>query len=142
MKPQTLLARKTQFRCAHLYNQKQFSSQKNAEVFGACFSPHGHGHTYSLEAYFKGEIDPLTGMIINLTEVDAILNKAVERVSDKHLNFEVEEFKDKVPTTENLALFLREGLLRELQRRAPQVHLHRLRLYESEDLWVDLVEEP
>ena len=140
MKPaKTLLARKAQFRCAHLYQQKEFSQDENRETFGLCYSPHGHGHTYTLEVYFNGEIDPLTGMIINLTEVDALLAKAIAPINDKHLNFEVPEFKEKIPTTENLAHYLYKNIRELLPSKA--VQLSRMRLYESESLWVDLLDE-
>ncbi len=138
-KAMTLLARKAQFRSAHLYQQPQFSDEKNLETFGLCYSPHGHGHTYTLEVYFKGEIDPLTGMIINLTEVDALLGKVIAPIQDKHLNFEVPEFKDKVPTTENLAHYLFDAIQRLLPSQA--IEVSRLRLYESDSLWVDLLGE-
>lgn len=137
----TSLARKIQFRCAHLYNQPQMSEEENKNVFGPCFSPHGHGHTYTLEAYFTGPIDPITGMIINLTEVDSLLKETLQLVEDKHLNFEVEYFKSNIPTTENLAHFLvvhlKENINKKLSPHS-QIHLERIRLYESEDLWVDL----
>ena len=137
MKTTTLLARKLQFRCAHLYHQEQFSEQKNQEIFGACFSPHGHGHTYALEVYFNGEVDPLTGMIINLTEIDSLLKETVAPLHDKHLNFEVEYFKSRIPTTENLAHYLWTRLHENF--RSPQAQITQLRLYESESLWVDVV---
>src|SRR5690606_19649525 len=135
-KPVTLLARKAHFRCAHYYAQNQFSPEKNKEIFGACYTPHGHGHTYSLEAYFEGEIDSLTGMIINLTEVDALLKASLSPVQDKHLNLEVPEFKDLIPTTENLAHYLMNQLNQNFKN--SKVKIHRLRLYESDSLWVDL----
>lgn len=139
MNSKPLLARRVQFRCAHLYHQPQISRDENQKIFGACFSPHGHGHTYTLEAYFQGDIDPVTGMILNLTEVDEILNRALEPVRDKHRNFEVAEFKTKIPTTENLALFLKGRIEDQIKTRPAR--LSRLRLYESDSLWVDIIEE-
>lgn len=137
----TVLARRTQFRCAHLYRQQEFTHQQNQENFGLCYSPHGHGHTYTLEAYFSGPIDSLTGMIINLTEVDSLLKETLSPLKDKHLNFEVEEFKSQVPTTENLAHYIYEKLEKGLAVHQT-VKLNRIRLYESDDLWVDLLGDP
>lgn len=113
------------------------SADENKTVFGPCYSPHGHGHTYTLEAYFTGPIDPVTGMIINLTEVDSLLKETLQLVQDKHLNFEVDFFKTNIPTTENLAHFLMAQLNKNLNDPL-KIRLERIRLYESEDLWVDL----
>jgi 6-pyruvoyltetrahydropterin/6-carboxytetrahydropterin synthase len=132
----TRLARRKAFQCMHLYKVEQFSEAQNRKTFGACFTPHGHGHNYEMEAYFEGPVDPVTGMIVNLADVDQWLDEAVRPLVDKHLNFEVAEFREQVPTTENLAQFLKSKLQARLN--GSPVHLFKLRLYESEDLWVDI----
>ena len=132
----TCLARRASFQCMHRYAVAAWPEQKNQTTFGACFTPHGHGHNYEIEAYFSGPVDPVTGMIVNLADVDRWLKTTLESVSGKHLNWEVAEFKDQVPTTEALAGYL----LRTLQQitKPTGVSLRKIRLYESEDLWVDL----
>ncbi|MBX3022288.1 MAG: 6-carboxytetrahydropterin synthase [Bdellovibrionales bacterium] len=131
----TRLARRKAFQCLHKYDVKDWSTEKNASVFGACFTPHGHGHNYEMEVYLEGPVDPVTGMILNLIDVDAALDKVVAPLQGKHLNLEIAEFKDKVPTTELLAAYLFERVRAEVH--AP-VKLAKLRLYEYEDLWVDV----
>ncbi len=105
-------------------------------MFGPCFTPKGHGHNYGLDVYLEGDPDPATGMILNLVEIDRLLAEILEPISGKHLNFEVLEFKETVPTTENLALFL----LAAWQKKAQDLpaKLVQLRLYENDDLWVDI----
>jgi 6-pyruvoyltetrahydropterin/6-carboxytetrahydropterin synthase len=137
----TRLARRKSFSCLHRYAVKDWSDAKNREIFGACFTPHGHGHNYELEVYFEGAVDPQTGMIVNLQDVDRALDRALAEIDGKHLAFEVEAFKDKNPTTENLALYLVEQIRREASA-WQNVSLSRLRLYEYEDLWVDVWPNP
>lgn len=134
---QLSLARKVKFRAAHLYQVSEWSQADNDRVFGACHTPFGHGHSYELEVFVKGPIDPITGMIVNLVDVDQWLQQVVADVHDKHLNFEIEEFQTKVPTTENLAEYF-WSKLQPLVEADPKLRLEKLRLYESPNLWVEL----
>ena len=83
---------------------------KNKEVFGSCYSPHGHGHNYVLEAYISGPIQEDTGMIINLRDIDQFLLRVTQNLDHKFLNTDVPEFAVKVPTTENIAQYCFEQL--------------------------------
>lgn len=132
----TRLARRTRFQCLHRYAVGEWPKERNSAEFGACFTPHGHGHNYELEAYFEGPVDKQTGMVMNLAEIDALLKKVVSPIDGKHLNFEVAEFKDRVPTTEAVAVYLTDKLREEMK--PYPVKLAKLRLYECEDLWVDV----
>lgn len=135
----TRLIRSAYFECLHRYENPDWTSEKNREVFGACFTEHGHGHTYRLEVCVSGPIDPDTGMVINLKDLDESIQAVVSKVSGKHLNFEIEEFKDKIPTTENLVRFLSRELKNAFVNR---VRLEKVRLYENHDLWVDQYIDP
>lgn len=133
------LARRKSFQCLHKYEVKDWTPEENARTFGACFTPNGHGHNYELEAYFEGPLDPITGMIMNLIDVDRLLAETLAPINGKHLNFEVAKFRDQVPTTENLAAYLFERLkVRLTASGVRDVSVARLRLYESENLWVDV----
>jgi 6-pyruvoyltetrahydropterin/6-carboxytetrahydropterin synthase len=128
------LSRRIGFSAAHKYYQKKFSVEENKKIFGPCYSEHGHGHNYILEMTISGKIDPETGMVLNLVEVDSILKEVVEPLDHHHLNFDVAAFKDIVPTTENVAVYCFE----EIQRRLPKdVKLQRVRVFENENLWAD-----
>lgn len=131
----TRLARRRSFQCLHKYVVPEWTDSANSSVFGACFTPHGHGHNYELEVYIEGTLQQDTGMIINLTDVDKILKEAVEPLHGKHVNLEIPELKGLVPTTERLAHFLGKRLAPKFP--AP-LKLVKIRLYEYEDLWVDL----
>jgi 6-pyruvoyltetrahydropterin/6-carboxytetrahydropterin synthase len=134
----SVLCRRTYFQCVHKYVSPLLSEKENLSEFGACYTPHGHGHNYTLDAYVEGQVDSVTGMVINLRDLDLALREAVQILDHKHLNFEVAAFKECIPTTENIAAFLYSSLKKTLQNYP--VTLNRIRLYESEDLWVDYFE--
>ncbi len=131
------LARRVLFSSAHFYNQKQFTAEKNRETFGLCYTPYGHGHNYILEVFVSGPIDPHTKLVIDLADLDAMLKEVAALLDHRHLNFDIDEFKAKIPTTENIALYLHEAVLSRLKV-WPTLKLDRLRLYETDDLWAEV----
>ena len=88
----TRLARRKAFQGLHRYGVDSWSEAKNQANFGACFTPHGHGHNYELEAHIEGPVDKETGMIMNLADVDQLLNQLIKPLNGKHLNFEIIQF--------------------------------------------------
>jgi 6-pyruvoyltetrahydropterin/6-carboxytetrahydropterin synthase len=101
------LTRVVQFSAAHRYFRPEWSEERNREVFGACASPHGHGHTYQCRVTVKGTPDPRTGMVVDLARLDAVLREeVVERFDHRHINYDVAEFAPggAVPTGESLCL--------------------------------------
>ncbi len=128
------LTRKSEFSASHFYHVPEWSAEENLRVFGKCSNLNGHGHNYTLEVTVKGEIDPQTGFVIDLKELKDILNREVlDAMDHRHLNKEVPEFARKLPTTENIAVAIWERLENKLN----VAKLHRVRLYELEDLFVD-----
>lgn len=143
------MARRVTFSSAHFYSQKQFSVSQNASTFGRCFDSHGHGHDYTLEAFFSGSIQPDTGLLVNLIDVERLLIDVVDQWDHKHLNYVAPRFQaDQVPTTENLALLCVEEIQKRLSGdvkvlsapEAPQwpITLKKVRLYETPSLWVEV----
>ena len=128
------LTRKCEFSAAHYYHNPEFSPEENQRIFGKCNNPHGHGHNYTLEVTVAGEVDPTTGMVLDLKDLKKILEQEVLQVMDhRFLNKEVPEFRDRIPTTENLAIVIWE----RLQPKMKVAQLHRVRVYETPDLFVD-----
>jgi len=126
--------RRFEFSAAHRYWRDDWSAEQNQQVFGKCTSPYGHGHNYTLDVTIGGRPDPITGMIINLVELKALVNEILEQFDHKHLNEDTPYFKALIPTTENIVRVL-WGLIAP---RLPQgVALARLRLYEMNDLWAE-----
>lgn len=95
--------RKAHFNAAHRLHVPHWSEEKNREVFGLCNSPHFHGHNYDLEVKVTGEIDPETGILIDLKILKDIITDQIEaRFDHKNLNLDTEEFRDLNPTAENI----------------------------------------
>ncbi|MFQ3610762.1 MAG: 6-carboxytetrahydropterin synthase [Fimbriimonadales bacterium] len=123
------LTRQYQFSSAHRLYNPALSEEQNRALYGKCANPYGHGHDYRLEVSVRGVPDPLTGMVINITDLDAIVQREVITVLDHHyLNEEVPPFDTVVPTTENLVAWIVERL--QPQVPAP-AELYRVCLWET-----------
>ncbi len=137
------VARRVSFSSAHLYRNDKWNNATNGSVFGRCFTEHGHGHNFTLEAFLEGPIDSTTGLLVNLIDVDKILKDVTNPLDHQHLNFDVPFFARHIPTTENIARYCYDEIARELprqfsgQRSADHIHLGKVRLYENEDLWAE-----
>ena len=100
----TTLFRKAHFNAAHRLFLPEWSDEKNAAVFGKCSNPNYHGHNYDLEVGITGPIDSVTGFVMDVAALKAIIKTEVEDPFDhKNLNLEVPEFKELIPTVENIA---------------------------------------
>lgn len=107
--------RKAHFNAAHRLHVESWSMEKNKEVFGLCNSGNYHGHNYELEVRVTGEVDPVTGMLIDLKELKDIISVKIEnRFDHKNLNLDTEEFKTMNPTAENICYVIWQILSREL----------------------------
>lgn len=101
------VSRKAHFNAAHRLYRKDWSFEKNDEVFGKCNNPNFHGHNYELIVSVTGEIDKETGYVIDMKVLKDIIKTEVEDAFDhKNLNLEVPEFKDLNPTAENIAVII------------------------------------
>lgn len=132
------VSRKLEFSSAHFYRQEKFSQEENIRVFGACYTTYGHGHNYVLEATIIGAIDPQTRLVMNLADLDRILFEVTRPLDHHHLNFDMVHFKTLVPTTENIALYLAGEIRDRLKGFDPKIKLSRIRLFEKDDLWVEV----
>ena len=132
------ITRKASFCAAHRYWRPEWSEEKNREIFGPCSHPHGHGHNYVLEVTLSGAIDPETGMVINLKEVDSIVHEEVISVFDhRNINEDVPGFDRIVPTSENIALYIWAKL--EKAFNGISARLHGIRLHENPELYVEIL---
>jgi 6-pyruvoyltetrahydropterin/6-carboxytetrahydropterin synthase len=99
----------------------------NRETYGKCNNPHGHGHNYHVEVTVSGQVDPRTGMVCNLVDLDGFVHREVlERYDLQDLNH-MPEFADVVPTTENLCVRIFEVV----QRGFSLAHLEKVRIEET-----------
>lgn len=129
-----LLTRKAEFSSAHYYYVEAWSQEENEKVFGKCANRNGHGHNYTLEVTVAGEIDPVSGFVVDLKALKDVMEREVIQAYDhRHLNLEVPEFKTTLPTTENIAI----AIWRRLEPKITGARLHRVRVYEMRDLFAD-----
>ncbi len=128
------LTRKAEFSASHFYHNPELSAEENKRLFGKCNNPNGHGHNYTVEITVKGEVDQRSGFVVDLKELKDLMNREVIEVMDhRFLNKEIAEFRDRIPTTENLAI----SIWKRLQEKLNLAQLHRVRVYETPDLFVD-----
>ncbi|MEO9954289.1 6-carboxytetrahydropterin synthase [Nonlabens sp.] len=121
--------RKAHFNAAHRLYRKDWSEEKNAQVFGLCSNKHYHGHNYNIEVGVTGEVDPETGYLIDLKVLKDIIKEEVEDALDhKNLNEQVPEFANLNPTAENIAFVVYNKIKAKLD---PKFDLE-IKLYETE----------
>jgi len=121
------LTRRYHFAASHRLHSTALSMAENERIYGKCNSPYGHGHNYAVEVTITGPVNPETGMITNLGDLDPFVQREVIEAFDyKYLNEDVPEFQTTVPTTENVC--------REIYRRLarfPAAKLERIRIEET-----------
>ncbi|HMD49650.1 MAG TPA: 6-carboxytetrahydropterin synthase [Bryobacteraceae bacterium] len=131
-----LLTRRAEFSASHVCCQPALTPEQNRELYGPASNPNGHGHNYVLEVTLEGEADPATGMVFDLKTLKEIIqHEVVDSMDHRFLNYEVPPFDRMVPTAENVASEIWRRLAPHFENGAAR--LHNVRLYETEDLYVD-----
>ena len=121
------LGRRYRFSASHRLHTAHLTEEENTRVFGKCSNPYGHGHNYVVEVSVSGDVDPSTGMIANLADLDAFVARQVlDDFDHKSLNEDVPAFRDKVPTTENVCIVIFRRL-----KSFPEARLERIRVEET-----------
>jgi 6-pyruvoyltetrahydropterin/6-carboxytetrahydropterin synthase len=114
---------------SHRLHTEALSNAENRAAFGKCNNPYGHGHNYRIEVTVTGQIDPATGMVINMADLDRVVNALVIQRFD-HMNLNLDPlFSNRVSTTENLTIAIFELLQSALK---PAV-LEKIRIEETEN---------
>jgi 6-pyruvoyltetrahydropterin/6-carboxytetrahydropterin synthase len=135
-----LITRRAEFSASHVCAQAALTPEQNAHLYGPAANPNGHGHNYVLEVTLEGEPDPATGMVFDLKKLKDLIQQAViEPMDHRFLNYEVPPFDKIVPTTENVAAEIWRRL--EPLFETGRAHLNNVRVYETEDLFVDYAGE-
>ena len=132
-----LLTRRATFSAAHYYWNSDWSQEQNKAVFGLCANRNGHGHNYTLEVTVSGNPDPVSGFVVDLKWLkDLIETEVMVAYDHRHLNLEVPEFAHIIPTTENIAVAIWHRLEAPVAA-AGGARLHRIRVYETDDIFGD-----
>lgn len=131
------LTRRATFSAAHYYWNDAWSAEQNEQVFGRCANRNGHGHNYTLEVTVAGQPDPVTGFVVDLKWLkDVIENEVLSAYDHRHLNLEVPEFAETIPTTENIAIAAWKRLESAVNA-AGGAHLSRVRVYETPEIFAE-----
>lgn len=126
--PVCYITRVEDFCAAHRLHSPQLNAEENRALYGKCNNPNGHGHNYRLHVTVRGEVDPRTGMLIELNQLAALIRECVtERVDHLNLNVDVPFLDGVIPTAENLCL----AFWAQLEGRLPAGELWELRLEET-----------
>jgi 6-pyruvoyltetrahydropterin/6-carboxytetrahydropterin synthase len=132
-----LLTRRATFSASHYYWNESWPAEKNEEVFGRCSNRNGHGHNYTLEVTVAGEPDATTGFVVDLKWLKDVIEKEVLADWDhRHFNLEVPEFRQAMPTSENIAI----AAWRRLEPAIGAAHGARLaaiRVYETPEIFAE-----
>ena len=132
------LTRKAEFSASHYYHNPKLSAEQNQRLFGKCNNPNGHGHNYTLEVTVKGVVNDKSGFVVDLRDLKETMSREVlDALDHRFLNKEVPEFITAIPTAENLAI----AIWQRLQSKLAGAELHRVRVYETPDLFADFYGE-
>ena len=130
------ITRKETFSAAHKLFRPDWNDEKNLEVFGKCANPNWHGHNYELTVTVKGEINPDTGFVANLSEIGNILKtQIIQKVDHKNLNLDVDFMKGKLPSTEVLAVEIWNQVVAPINALGCQLHC--VKIQETEKNFVE-----
>jgi len=130
------VTRKERFNAAHRLFKPEWSDEKNLEVFGKCSNPNWHGHNYELFVTVKGTTDPLTGFVMDLKKLSIIINqKVIHKLDHKNINLDVDFMKDKMASSEVLAIAIWEQIAMEISNE--NCELHSVKLFETENNFVE-----
>lgn len=123
------------FSASHRLHSAELSESENARLYGKCNNPFGHGHDYVLEVTVAGELDKATGLIVPLPVLDRFVQDIVLRqFAWRNVNLDVPQFARLVPTTENMALVIRDLLNKHWNRYFgdTRARLHRVHIQETD----------
>jgi len=129
------LTRRERFSAAHRMFRRDWTDEKNHKIFGKCSNPNWHGHNYELFVTVKGELSEKTGFVINIdTLKKIILEKIIQKIDHKNINLEVDFMKDKIATTENLAIAIWNQLKPFIDREGAQLHCIKIKETENNSI--------
>ena len=130
------ITRRERFCAVHMLRNENWDDQKNLEVFGKCSNPNWHGHNFELFVTVKGEVDPITGFVINLKQLSQLIEKKViQKLDHKNINLDVDFMAGKMASTEVLAI----AIWKQLEVGVGEMggSLHCVKLKETENNFVE-----
>jgi 6-pyruvoyltetrahydropterin/6-carboxytetrahydropterin synthase len=130
------ITRQATFSAAHRLSRSEWNEEKNNSVFGKCANPNWHGHNYTLSVTVKGEMNPQTGFVANLSDINKIIRaKVIDKVDHKNLNLDVDFMAGKIPSTEVLAVEIWKQIVKDIE--ALGCKMHSVKIQETENNFVE-----
>ena len=130
------ITRRERFNAAHKLFRAEWSDEKNLQVFGKCSNPNWHGHNYELFVTVKGNPGDETGFVIDLKQLSMLIKeKVIEPLDHRNINLDVDFMKDKIASTEILAMAIWDQLHAGVKERGGELHC--VRLHETENNYVE-----
>ncbi|MES2417425.1 MAG: 6-carboxytetrahydropterin synthase [Bacteroidota bacterium] len=130
------ITRRESFNAAHKLSRTDWTEAKNTAVYGKCANPNWHGHNYQVYVTVKGEVNPETGFLVDLKWLKQVINTyVIDKVDHKNLNLDVDFMKDKLASTENLAIAIWAELSNPIAGSGAQLHC--IKIYETENNFVE-----
>jgi 6-pyruvoyltetrahydropterin/6-carboxytetrahydropterin synthase len=130
------LTRRERFSAAHRMFRPDLSDQQNEDLYGQCSNPDWHGHNYILYVTVKGEIDPKIGYLMNLSRLKEIIkDKVIKKLDHRNLNTQVDFMKDKIVSTENIAISIWEILDDRIKDEGAELHC--IKIAETENNYIE-----
>lgn len=130
------ITRRERFNAAHMLWNYNWNEQKNIEVFGKCANKNWHGHNFELFVTVKGEVNSDTGFVVNLKDLAKIIQeKVIDKLDHKNINLDVDFMKDKMASTEVLAIAIWEELESNIMQLGATLHC--IKVQETENNFVE-----
>ena len=130
------LTRRERFSSAHRMFREDFSDEQNLDYYGQCSNPEWHGHNYILYVTIKGEVNPELGYLINIKRLKEIIQKyVIEYIDHKNINTQVSFMKDKLASTENIAIAIWDELEEHIRNEGAVLHC--VKIAETENNFIE-----
>jgi len=126
-RPMVYITRKESFCASHRLHSAKLSDEENRSIFGKCNNKNGHGHNYTVKVTIRGPVDPITGMVMNLTDLKKRMESVLQTLDHKNLDMDVPFFADTCSTAENVAVYIWNNLTKFL----PEVLLYEVKVNET-----------
>ena len=134
--PICYITRRERFSAAHKLAKAEWDDEKNYEVFGKCSNPNWHGHNYELYVTVKGETEPSTGFVVDLSDLgDLIKERVISKIDHKNMNLDVDFMEGLMSSTENIAIAIWNQLADPIKKMGAE--LHKIKLQETENNYVE-----
>ncbi len=131
----TTVTRRYKFAASHRLHSQQLSEGENANLYGKCNHPFGHGHDYVLEVTIAGPVNPATGLVLPLPKLDRLVEEQILAVfASRNINLDIAQFETLVATTENIAAVIVQQLQENWSKYIEDaaVRLHRVHIQETD----------